>query len=310
MAESDIVVSIEALEEMPPALRAFRSFVADHLYRVQSDLRRVRETMKEARSDASREVRRISSEIDCADEEDDTSGLEYDLSEARERLSRIERATRNTDGLVAAYEREAGRMRLTMENQVPRAESHLMRKIDELHSMHAIQSGDQAGWGGGAAGASSAVSQAAACAADVADAAGVDLTASPLPSGYAWAKLSDMDLDDALTDVRTAEDFRPHATYDMLTNGLGMLQSTVLPAIAQHGYTADNFFFDRQDAASGRDPEHGARRVFDSFFGSDAIALQRGANGKLSVINGRHRLKVANDAGWLAVPVKITKGGV
>ncbi len=304
MSEPEAIVSIEVLEEFPPALRRFRQFVAAHLQQVKADLREVRETLEEARSDTAREVRQLESEIASADDDDDTSGLERDLHESSDRLSRIGRALRNSGEFIASYEREAERLRSVMEDHVPRCEALLVRKADELRLMRAIQPENDLGWVG------TALQNADFTEPGIHVAAGMlDLTANPLPSGYAWVKLSEMDLADALSDVQTPDDFRPYATYDMLRCGFDILRSTVLPAIAERGYTADSYFFERLDQSANRDPGQGARCVFDSFFGDGHLAVQRTPNGgPLTVINGRHRIKVAKDAGWTAVPVKITGG--
>lgn len=305
MAELDVVVSIEALEQIAPALRRFRKFVAEHLQRVKADLRQVRETLAEARSDAAHEVRQLQSEIASADEDDDTSVLERELDEARDRLRKIEYALRNMGEHTAIYEKEAERFRRVADEHIPRSEAFLARKADDLHTLHAIQPVNDEGWMG-------ATVQIAADFAETAIQKGaemLDLTSNPLPSGYCWVKLSDLDLVDALRDVQTPDDFRTHATYEMLCGGLETLRSAVLPAIKERGYTADSFYFTRLDETTGSNPENGARRAFESFFGDDSIALQRGPDGSpFTVINGRHRIKVARDGGWLAVPVKITGG--
>ena len=112
-----------------------------------------------------------------------------------------------------------------------------------------------------------------------------------------------------MRDVQTANDFRAFASYDALRGALETLRTTVLPAISEQGYTADSFFFSQLDKARGADPAQGSRRTYESFFGGDAIAIQRSlGGGLLTVVNGRHRIKAALDAGWVAVPVKITGG--
>lgn len=305
MAEADAVVSIEALEQIAPALRRFRQFVAEHLQRVKADLRQVRESLVEARSDAARVVRQLQSEIASADEDDDTSGPERELDEARDRLRKIEYALRNMGEHTAIYEREAERFRRVADEHIPRSEAFLARKADDLHSLHAIQPVNDQGWMGMTAQSGADIVETA-----IQISAGMlDLTTSPLPTGYCWVKLSDLDLVDAFRDVQTPEDFRAHATYDMLCGGLETLRNTVLPAIRERGYSADSFYFTRLDETTGCNSENGARRVFESFFGDEPIVLQRGVDGgPFTVINGRHRIKAARDGGWLAVPVKITGG--
>ena len=53
--------------------------------------------------------------------------------------------------------------------------------------------------------------------------------------------------------------------------------------------------------------QSGLLRVYEAFFGDDVIHLGRGRRDKLfGVDSGRHRIKVAMDAGWTAVPVKMS----
>jgi hypothetical protein len=51
----------------------------------------------------------------------------------------------------------------------------------------------------------------------------------------------------------------------------------------------------------------GMQRVFDAFLGRwSPIYLCRGSEGgKYTISNGRHRIKIASDLGWLAVPAQV-----
>jgi hypothetical protein len=110
--------------------------------------------------------------------------------------------------------------------------------------------------------------------------------------------LADIDLSDS--PVHGPDDFRKVSEPDM-REGLRKLAEVVLPAVAG-GLRAQHF--DRLDAERGLDYEHGYRRVFDAFYGNDAIRLER-TKDRYVVVNGYHRLTLARALGWLTVPARV-----
>jgi hypothetical protein len=133
----------------------------------------------------------------------------------------------------------------------------------------------------------------------------IDLMSQPIPSGFQWLRLDELKLDEVLAEVKSAEDYRPHATYEDMQSGLQKLREKVLPAIAAQGYAADSFMFSQMDRQAGVKFEDGSQKIFEAFFGDDAIAVQLDPiTGKYDVSNGRHRIRAAVDSGWLALPVK------
>jgi hypothetical protein len=90
--------------------------------------------------------------------------------------------------------------------------------------------------------------------------------------------------------VHDENDFKKVAHDDMV-EGFRKLEEEVRPAVEKG---ADGDYFSKLDEERGLDYEHGYRRVYDAFYGNDAIRLNKdGAT--YSVVNGYHRLAVAKE---------------
>jgi hypothetical protein len=108
----------------------------------------------------------------------------------------------------------------------------------------------------------------------------IDDSDSPVDSPSAFTKVS-------LPDVRV---------------GLARLEDVVLPAVRSG---RDRAHFERLDRERGHTGDASYARVFDAYFGSGAITLARGADGRLTVVNGYHRLWAARRLGMTELPVRI-----
>lgn len=315
MAESEIIVSTEVLEDLQHGLKRYRAFLLDHLREVKAEMRRLRENLEESRRDAANHVYSCQAAIDAADEEEDTSSLYDDLSEAEQQLHQVQRMQRRMDELAGDYQREAVRMHKIADEHLPKSCALVEKKHDAMRNLLGLQSdgmGVLTGFiGTGIQMMAELTGAAIDAGAELTDSAMsavaglLDFTSKPIPTGFQWMKLDEVKLHEILAEVKSAADYRPHATYDTMIKGLETLRENVLPTIASHGYAADSFLFSRMDRKAGVAYEDGTQRVYDAFFGEDAIAVQLDpSTGKFDVINGRHRIKAALDAGWLAVPVK------
>lgn len=98
-------------------------------------------------------------------------------------------------------------------------------------------------------------------------------------------------------------DFRKVSHAEMV-EGFQKLETTVRPAM---GTGADGEYFSDLDKSQGLDYEHGYRRVYDAFYGSDPIRLDRTGD-TYNVVNGYHRLAVAKELGITALPARVLEG--
>lgn len=125
-----------------------------------------------------------------------------------------------------------------------------------------------------------------------------------LPAGCVWIQLTEIDAQAELIGT-SFDDGRGRLSYQSYKALLDRLRDDVLPRLSQSG-AGDGDLFTALDRASGADTSSGLRRVYDVFFGEDCIYLQRGRQAaKFSIVNGRHRIKVALDLGWPAVPARV-----
>ena len=74
------------------------------------------------------------------------------------------------------------------------------------------------------------------------------------------------------------------------------------PAVEQG---AGSDYFAHLDAERGIDYSRGFQRVYDAFYGNDAIRLDR-VGDTYQVVNGYHRLYVAKQIGISIVPARVT----
>jgi hypothetical protein len=128
---------------------------------------------------------------------------------------------------------------------------------------------------------------------------------SDAPSDSEWVDrgIQDVPLDTIdISDspVEGEEDFRK-VSHDDMVEGFSKLEKVVRPAVEQ-GADGDTFY--QMDQVQGLDYEHGYQRIYDSFYGTDAIRLNRDGE-RTTVVNGYHRLQVARELGIKTVPARV-----
>lgn len=243
---------------------------------------------------------------DCSEEWDDApteelANAEVQYSEIRRRLSEIEGEYLSFCGLASNFSSILGQ-------NVPAAQSFLRAKIEQLRNYRAVQTP------GAPSGAVSALAPTLPNAERKADAKLVPLDSAQimelrgieLPPGFEWVSLSDLDLQRELEGVAGPADFK-HVPYGEMRVGFERLRSQVLPLLnVTPGATSDRFReLDVNDSVPFAD---GLQRVFEAFFGQqDYIYFVRRPDGSLDLINGRHRVFLARELGWAAVPARVRR---
>lgn len=100
--------------------------------------------------------------------------------------------------------------------------------------------------------------------------------------------------------VQSEEDFKKVSKAEML-EGFEKLQSVVRPAV-EKGANAD--YFSQMDEERGLDYPNGYRKIYDAFYGNDAIRLDK-VGDTYTVTNGYHRLAVAKELGLETIPARV-----
>ena len=208
------------------------------------------------------------------------------LDKAVAELRTVEQAIKQVEAAIADYQRQARRLASFANHDLKAGQAMLERKIAILQGYVA----------GGLVGSAVGL---------IANAfSSSEPTATPAQTwqetGIKDVALSEINLNDSY--VHGLEDFKK-VSYKAMVNGIEKLQSTVHPAVAA-GANGDTF--SDLDAQQGQSYEQGYRRIYDAFYGDDAIRLEK-VKGQYQVINGYHRLFVAQQVGLDSLPANVVE---
>jgi hypothetical protein len=102
------------------------------------------------------------------------------------------------------------------------------------------------------------------------------------------------------TYVNGPEDFHK-VSHEKMVSGFRTLESEVRPAV-EGG--ADKEYFRNLDRQRGLDYPNGTQRIYESFYGQDAIRLDK-VGDRYLVENGYHRIFVAKELGLANIPARV-----
>lgn len=128
----------------------------------------------------------------------------------------------------------------------------------------------------------------------------LDFTSFPLPSKFNW-----MHLDKVESTLDLPESTK--ISFHDLRTALKLLQAVILPTFIEFGPAVGQEWFYAQDFAKQGTVDYSLLKTYELFFGSDPIAIDRNAShSSYHITNGRHRIFVARQLGWVALPVIFT----
>lgn len=291
------VLSVQALQDLVPALERFSYHKREALAELERLIARRIGRLEERRDDWQQEVHRRQRRYDEADEEDDLGELAFRVSEAEENLWQVERYLAQVSDVAANYYPCAMTINAGPDDA---SRTFLKARIADLEKYLAVRL-DTASIGEPLPGTEVLTNIIAGFEQTVA-ASLASITDSPLPEGIVWVPLTAISASE-MAELPGDDDYKKISKVEV-QRSFEVLQRDILPAIKQSGAGSDHFL--SLDQAAGRDHEHGLQRVYDLFFGSEPITLDRALDGKsYQVMFGRHRIKVAREKGWPAVPAKL-----
>lgn len=100
-------------------------------------------------------------------------------------------------------------------------------------------------------------------------------------------------------DIHGAEDFKKVSMEDM-REGLNRLER--MRPLIDSGADAD--YWREFDSQQNLNYEHGYQRVYESFYGNDAIRLNKDGD-QWDIVNGRHRIFLAREMGLSTLPARV-----
>jgi hypothetical protein len=292
------VRAIGALADLEIALQRFTLRGAEALAAIRTQCDRNRRSLALRAEDASHEVKRCAAALDGADD-DDIDDCRRALEDAVSARDDIRAWERRVEAEYQTFRGKAARFDAMLDRTVPEGRGVLRNKIALLKEYRAIQLEP-----GDAAGPAPGMTTSSGDAATVGPSQLQDLRNFRLPSGFVWVPLSEINLQEELENVQAAGDYKK---VDKETMRLGMisLRSNVLPCLGADTDQRGRDYFADIDRASSQSYENGLQRIYDAFFGESHIHLERGGTmDLLSITNGRHRVRLAQELGWDAVPAK------
>jgi len=316
LMNGDANVRLEAVRLLEVAFSRFVSKVLSNL----QEPALMAESAMSSLEDHQRDLQNRIDEYEAAaeeeenDEDDEGDGSYYRALAARaqEELDRAERVSARLTDKLASYQRAAQSIEALGSVNAPRGIQTLRGiQLDLLSylSLEADSSGSFAGSDSGTYNPTPEALPSSTGAGSPEDdpGAGPDPSQFPLPNGFAWIALSDIDMEEAIIEMAHPEAWKKTTREEML-HGFRTLQRTVLSTLKNFGTGIGRDWFASQDRAKGLTYEEGTERVFDAFFGDEPIVLSRrsGSDGPHEITNGRHRISIALELGWSAIPAIFT----
>lgn len=300
------LLSLESLCDLEGAVATFSGKARDLLDALRAELRH-REALLNEREDAARqEVAYWRSAVEGAEESEDLESYLSELSAARERLENVSRWQARIGEERTRFTVEAARFDRLLDQAVPACRGDLKAKIADLRSYGSIQldlrdgASSAAAVGAAAEGPLSSVSPAV----EIPVGPPAKLTDLSLPDGFVWVPLAQVS--QARLPSFSAGVANKGVSYEAMVSGLRRFAGEVLPRISLDPNGLGFDAFRALDEAAGQDYEHGLQRLYEGFFGKDFIYLVRGEDQeKFAITNGGHRIRVALDLGWDAIPARV-----
>lgn len=297
MGEESVHVSLGAIRRVEAALGRFAARLRERLPAVAQEIRRAEELWQDRVRDLRREIATLESQARRGGDEDESAWIDGKLEEARAALDGVERLARRIEDAQSLWVAQRATAEGLAGDQASRARTFLRGIEADLTAYLATTlDASGAGLGSGAWGVASAI--------ETTGSSDLDETRFSLPDGFVWVPIENIASSSDGHGYASAGRFEK-APREVIANGFALLRSEVLPTITL-APTADSGTFLAADQVAGRPYEGGAQGAYDAFFGDSPIVLaRRPGHGELEVTDGRHRILVARDLGWTAVPARI-----
>ena len=248
----------------------------------------------------------------CGREEETLSDACRRLAQAEAEERMATQARQAVQAEAEAYAREASRLHATLQSETVKAVEVLRTKVVVLRSY--ASGGISAGGvltGALAFGAGLAIGAAMTRSGqDEASAAPSAEQSAPLPLHEPTLQELHPDISDIplemidLSDspVHNEADFHKVPKAEMIAGFEKLAQ--VRRLIDQSATDQELYDTDRQARADGLDEGQSHHNIYKVFYGENAIALEK-VGDRYRVINGYHRLAVARELGWTAIPARV-----
>lgn len=296
------LLSLDALTDLDRAISVYRGYGVECVEEVRRHVRQLEELLESRKESAERQVRVCEENLRMSDDED-RDYYEEKLEEAIQRVRLIRRWRSKAEDESRRYFSESEKFSRLITEKTRKSQIELREKFQQGSDYLSFQLDGE-------------ITQTQTPKA-VPETQQVHKNAQPfgtpkidemselsLPPGFRWVSLEHID---RLDDLRDDEGFGKGVSEEDMRRGFGTLRRKILPYIQQHPDASSQTFLGL-DGYTDEGRIKSRQAVFEAFFHeNNAITLERkpDTEGLFGVQNGRHRIKVARDLGWNAVPVRV-----
>ena len=303
MAKGVEVLSIESLHNLGSAFGRFGGQVDEISDAIIPEFQRRINAIEERRYEAAQEIRYWQQCYNDTQDEDDIRHARHMLENVQLKLREIERWQGRIDVSFQAFRGASARLRQLARDHTGNAKAFLSRKVAELQTYRAagpsvnisVTKKNHASPGKAPEGLPPNAIEA------------LPLTDFPLPEGFCWIKLEEIDHGRLIKEKKFYE-----GSYEEFQRRLDLLKNEVLPILKKNPHSNyDDFHkLDEQRGTlhsnDGLVHAESLNRTYELFFGNEPVVLDRNRGASLfGVTNGRGRIRVAKDMGWSAVPARV-----
>lgn len=304
------VRSLERIQQLHAALAVFIQRFGRHVSALAARHSRSCDHIERKHTAFSCRVADLEEMLYEADEDSDTSYIEEELEEARTQLEKAIECEMRAKAARARYHQQSVRVQALLQSGIPQGQSFLQSKINALHEILGVTLND-----GSSPGASMGQASAIPSTSSPGIAAFPGMMVEPrpystimqfypLPEGFRWIQLDQIAPSELAHARAIAESGKE--SFANMRKGFAILQQEILPALTKMSSDKAHEYFREQDASSPRPDGLFRQNVFSAFFGRQSqefIRLEkRRSDGFYSVTNGYHRIHVAMELGWKAIP--------
>jgi hypothetical protein len=287
------------LYELDWAMGRFANVALESLQVVEQDVRRAMEEIDDRKRYGERNIRYWREAYEEAGDSEDKRYAARRLESAEDTLRRTCHLAKHLQDRIQAYQRQADKLRELATGETIKARHYLRQSLEHLQTYTSVQLSSSSGSGPSENVLINSSTSVTGAQPSNTNHQGITFTNCPLPKGYRWVGLDEVNLKEIPDNMK----FEKIDSQEMKT-GLCTLQQKVLPSI-QEKPERDSGYFNDIDRKADREYQHGQQRVYDAFFGQDHIRLERlEGDPCYSITNGRHRIKIAQELGWDAIPAK------
>jgi hypothetical protein len=250
-------------------------------------------------------VMRLYRKLEEEGDEELRDEIEKKIEEGEEKLREMREWLNLAREKVEAFHRLKQEVRHIGTQEIPKAKSWLREKIQALRNYLAVSLGIDmlTQMPTGFSGTSSTPSNGS-----VATSKSKGITSHhlfyKLPEGFQWVPLEEINLEEDESDI----EYRKASKEEMRK------RMERLPEVLEHlqvryasPFIDNTLYFYNLDQAQGRNYVEGLQSTYEEFFGSEPVVLERSplTGQKYTVKNGRHRILLAKEMGWVALPAKV-----